>query len=228
MELHPWISTPEAVAAARRAVKIPLAMLPGLASAAGADELESEALMILTECATPRQQVRQRESCACCGGDMAGMRRDAKFCGAKCRDQHKKDVARSKASPRVHGAVREPVPAVLQAHIGAMYEWPEDAMTNYAVRTIGYVLNNWLRTGHRTSEIPSDDMSTMPAAQGRGLRTIRRPWAEDPEDAPLDIIAAWLEAHGVRCTGTETLTELEDAVSFVQGRGTQEPRALAA
>jgi hypothetical protein len=51
--LHPWLATPEASVAARKAVRIPLALLGGKAVIVDADELLSEADAILTECALP-------------------------------------------------------------------------------------------------------------------------------------------------------------------------------
>lgn len=52
-QLHPWLSTPEAAEAARRALAIPLALMGAKAAMVGDDELFSEALAILTECALP-------------------------------------------------------------------------------------------------------------------------------------------------------------------------------
>jgi hypothetical protein len=63
--LHPGLSTPEAVDAARRAVQIPAAKLLLLAFRAGLDELHRQAFVIITECALPPLQ--RVSLCAKCG-----------------------------------------------------------------------------------------------------------------------------------------------------------------
>ena len=37
---------------------------------------------------------------------------------------------------------------ITQAHVGSMHSWPEADRAKYAVRVVGYALNNWLRTRH--------------------------------------------------------------------------------
>lgn len=158
-ELHPWLGTQEALAAARKAVRIPMTLLPGLARIVGADELESEALAILAECALPPRDDEARRVCACCGGSLEVVRAGARYCGPKCRDQYNKDIQRSKGGERKKGGVtRQPIaPATPQGYVGSMWRWPEDQRQAYAVRTVGYALNNWLRTRHYEREIASSD-----------------------------------------------------------------------
>lgn len=50
---HPWAETPESAEAARKAVQIPLNIMPGLASTVARADLEAKALEILAECALP-------------------------------------------------------------------------------------------------------------------------------------------------------------------------------
>lgn len=78
--LHPWLQTEGAVRAARRAVAIPMSKLPVRSQMIGADELFSEALSILTECALPPRE-RQATLCAFCGGLIPEtVRKNAKYC----------------------------------------------------------------------------------------------------------------------------------------------------
>ena len=72
-ELHPWLSTPEATEAARKAIQIPLALLPSLAGRVSTDKLETQALVILTECAMPPRDLPPTE-CLRCGGSLEDVR----------------------------------------------------------------------------------------------------------------------------------------------------------
>jgi len=147
MTLHPWLSTHDALTAARNSVAIPMTMVPGWARAVGADELLSEALAILTECAVP-PIVRTETVCASCGGSLDQVRKGAKFCSYNCRMKHGKHVERNKATA---------LPARAGAHIGSMWGWPEEDMQKYAIREVGYVLNNWLRTRTHVVETPASE-----------------------------------------------------------------------
>jgi hypothetical protein len=147
--LHPWLSSPEALEAARTAVQIPQALLPKAVAIVGLDEVESHALVLLTECAQydpERPAVRTVCARPACENSLSEVRRGAKFCSQKCRRQHGMDVIaerEAKGGPRGFSAA---VLNLSRAHIGSMYEWPEDDMSKYAVRTVGYALNNWLRS----------------------------------------------------------------------------------
>jgi hypothetical protein len=142
-EMHPWLSTPEAAEAARKAVQIPLALLPELASRVGADKLETQALAILTECALPPRDQAPTE-CAKCGTSLGGVRKGSRFCGPDCRREYAANMPEaSKSHPR--GATRSTA-QVQPAYVGSMHSWPEDDRQRYAAREIGYALMNWLRT----------------------------------------------------------------------------------
>jgi hypothetical protein len=159
--LHPWLSSPEALEAARTAVQIPLAILPAVANAVGLDELESHALVLLTECAQydpERPAVRTVCARPACENSLAEVRKGAKFCSQECRRQHGVDVIaerEAKGRPRGFSAA---VLDLSRVHIGSMYEWPEDDMSRYAVRIVGYALNNWLRRQRLGREISSSEM----------------------------------------------------------------------
>lgn len=102
--IHPWLSTPEALESAHKALQIPRALMGAKAQLVSDDELFPEALAILTECAAPSE------------------------------------------TPMPRAAARS------GAHIGSMWKWPQDEMSKWAVREVGYSLNNYLRTrgrGHR-------------------------------------------------------------------------------
>ena len=144
-ELHPWLSAPDALTAARQAVSIPMTMLPGKARRIGSDELVSEALAVLTECALPPKE-RTPTPCANCGGSLNLVRAGAKFCSTTCRNTHAVWVQRGKAFA---------IPARAGGHIGSMHSWPEADMMRYATREVGYVLNNYVRT--YPVEIPAGD-----------------------------------------------------------------------
>lgn len=143
--LHPWLSTPEALTAVRSAVRISEHKLPGAARLAGSDELFSEALIILTECALPPRD-REPSACAECGGSLVEARAGAKFCKPACQNRNK--VRRSRAG----GQAAPPAPP--KAYIGSMWSWPVGKMAAYAAREVGYVLCNWLRT--RSRDMPAD------------------------------------------------------------------------
>ena len=146
-ELHPWLSTSDALTAAHNAVSIPMTLLGDWAKAVGADELLSEALAILTECALPpRDQTPTR--CAKCGGSLDQVRAGAKFCSKVCRTTYAVWVQRGKTSV---------IPPSTRTHVGSMWGWPESEMTKYAMREVGYALNNYVRTCSRVPETPASD-----------------------------------------------------------------------
>lgn len=140
LALHDWITTPEALEAAERALFHPRHNLPKLADAAGTDALRARAMVLLSECAlppAPRRTVCAREGC---GEALASVRKGADFCSQKCRRLHSADAASA------------PIP---QAHVGGMWSWPEDDRTMYAVRTVGLELCNWLRTQGLDRDVPA-------------------------------------------------------------------------
>jgi hypothetical protein len=139
-QLHTWLSTPEATQAARKAVQIPLALLPQLANRAGTDKLETQALAILAECALPPRDQAPTE-CAKCGSSLEGVRKGAKFCGPDCRKAYAASLPKPRES-RPRGATRA---TAQPAYVGSMFTWPEDDRQRYAVKTVGYALMNWLR-----------------------------------------------------------------------------------
>lgn len=207
--LHPWLSTPEAAEAARKAIQIPLNIMPGLANMVGADELHSEALAILTECAlTPRDQAPTE--CAKCGGSLEWVRKGSKFCSPNCRKHFGMDVQRSKCGtverPR-GGATAKTLAPVIHAHIGSMWTWPDDVDTSYcAVREIGYVLCNWLRTGQKGREIPATET----------LANMNVPVPEADQSA-YDFLSDFLESKGLVVSGDESFEELAEAASLLRG-----------
>jgi len=208
-QLHPWLGTPEALAAAHKAVQIPAAMMGGRAVLVGVDELLSEALTILTECALPPREA-MATLCARCLAPLGDVRAGAKFCSPKCRMSHAKSVQRGKA---------ETLPARTGAHIGAMWTWPEEDRTKYAIREVGYCLNNYLRTRTHGVETPASE----------AMANMNIP-AEDDEETPAEIMADYLsEYRGVRLDGTETFEELyEAAVNLGLVEAPREPLDLAA
>ena len=71
-QLHPWLDTPEAQKAAERAVQVPLAVLPRLAATIGAEELQAQAQVFLTECALPPRDQSGSDLSRECAGAHAG------------------------------------------------------------------------------------------------------------------------------------------------------------
>lgn len=206
-ELHPWLSTPEALDAARKATQIPLSLLPRLAAIVGTDELASEALAILTECALPPREPL-RAVCAKCGGSLAGVRAGAKFCSQRCRTHHAKNVQRGKT---------EVLPSGTHAHIGSMHAWPEAERSKYAIRTVGYALNNYLRTRQHARETPASET----------LANLNVPVAE-PEETPREIVEAYLDSKGIKYTGEESFEELCEAAMSARGLAVMEALEPAA
>jgi hypothetical protein len=195
LTLHPWLSSPEAVTAAHRAVQIPLALMGGRALLVGADELLSEAFAILAECAMPPSPVTRPE-CARCGIGLGEVRRGAKFCSARCRMGHAQAVRRLRATP---------LPPSERSHVGSMWAWPASERSKFATREVGYELCNWLRTRHHALETPSSEQ----------LARMEIPAAVS-EESPEEFITAYLECHGIRVTGEEAFTELAEAARHVR------------
>jgi hypothetical protein len=194
--LHPWLGTPEAAEAAKRAVRIPVSLLAGKAVIIGLDELQSEALAILTECALPPRE-RLQVLCARCGGSLDHVRRGAKFCSRSCKDLYGKKVERGKT---------EAIPARPASHIGSMWTWPEAQRIQYAVREVGYILNNWLRTRHHVIETPSSDsIANMDVA------------GEQRQDTPREALEAYLESKGFAVSGEEPFDDLYEAACWALG-----------
>lgn len=216
--LHPWLATPEALEAARKAVQVPMSLMAGKALLVGADELLSEALAILTECALPPREV-VRVLCAKCQEPLEGVRSGAKFCSANCRKQY--------AVQRGRGKV-EVLPARTGAHIGSMWKWPEDERAKFAIREVGYCLNNYLRSRHYGVEtsVTFDRGSEFRESKG-GL------YHQYVEDSPEEFIANYLEQRGLQVLGDESFEELCQAAMFARGlpepvRTFGEPEVIAA
>lgn len=195
-QLHPWLSTPEALAAAKKSVSVPMALLGGKARIIGADELLSEALAILTECALPPRNL-ERTLCFRCDKPLDYVRPGAKFCSATCRTNQASDVKRGKTLP---------LPARTGAHVGSMWGWAEEDRSRYAIREVGYVLCNYLRTRSDTAE--------MPATEAMTRMSLAMPEAEE---TPRELIEEYLEGKGVRCNGDESLSELYQAACHLSG-----------
>ncbi len=194
--LHPWLSTPEAVKAARAATRIPESKLPSAARATGSDELFSEALAILTECAMqPRE--RGHFACAECGGSLVEVRAGAKFCSRQCK--HRDTMRRSRAGRQ------EALPAMPKGHIGSMWSWPEGERPAYATREVGLVLCNYLRTRLGRFEIPA-----TPGIENANV--VQE--ASDPE--VREILEDFLTAGGVQFEGDELLDELAEAAQWLR------------
>jgi hypothetical protein len=174
--------------------------LPGRAQMIGADELLSEALSILTECALPPQQ-RVVSFCHDCGGPMPeGRRVNAKYCSPACTNRAGVKRYRNRAK----GNDGDPVPAAPKTHIGSMWQWPDDQMLAYAIREVGFRLCHFVSTGRLET----------PASQIIANLSV----AEDLAYDAIEIAAAWLEANGVVTMGSESVEELLEAVAFVKAR----------
>ena len=199
--LHPWLGTSEAYRAAVKAVSIPMRKLPARAQMLGHDELLSEALSILTECALPPRD-RERTVCAECGHIIPEtLRKGAKYCTPQCNS--KAGVRRSRM--RGKGFDAPPPPAHPKTHIGTMWAWPEDQREQYAIREVGYRLLHFVSKGQL--ETPSSQtLYNLAVAEPEALENAR------------DIIEAWLESHGIRSTGHETVEELAESARYVLGR----------
>lgn len=202
-QLHPWLSTPEALAAAKRAVNVPRTYLAGRTRIVGVDELESQALVILAECAQPHPKTVEA-GCAHCGESLDGLRKGAKFCGRSCKSKFSMKVVRGK---------EETLAPSTQAHVGSMWTWPAEQMAAYAQQQVGFVLLNYVRSCHFAAEITaSEAIANMDVT------------AEADED-PRELVVSYLEAHGVRSDGTETFAALAEAALSVRNH---ELRGVAA
>lgn len=197
-ELHPWLGSAEAVAAAAKAVQIPLAIMGAKALLVGSDELLSEAFAILAECAAP--DVAETASCAKCGAHLTHLRRGAKFCSPYCRMAYAKSVQRQKA---------ETLPRRAGSHVGSMWRWPERERSKYAIREIGYLLCNYLRSRTHGVETPASEV----------LARMEVPYGllDLEEESAAEFVARYLEAHGVIATGEEEFAELCEAARYVRG-----------
>jgi hypothetical protein len=164
----------------------------------GKDELLSEALSILTECALPPRTETQ-VLCAECGSKIPDtVRKGAKYCTPQCSSKFRDRQCRLRGK----GFDAKPAPAPPKTHIGSMWTWPEDQMFAYAVRQVGFQLLNYTRLGHL--ETPASQTLYNLALAG-----------EIDEDA-REIAEAWLEANGIHCTGDETIEDLIEAVSHLK------------
>lgn len=206
--LHAWLSTPEAVRAAERSVKIPAQKMAGTAQVVGADELLSEAFAILAECAMPPRE--RGNVCAACSGPLDQVRAGAKFCGPKCRKLQAAHVMRGKS---------DALPAVPRGHVGSMWTWPEDQMISYAIREVGLALCNYLRTRTGRHEVPS--------SQWLEASSITAVSASEP-DARGEV-EDFLVMRGCGFSGAESFMELAEAALWLQGKqGSEAPEPVAA
>lgn len=194
--LHPWLSTPEAYRAAVAAVSIPMSKLPARALMIGRDELLSEALSILTECALPPREERA-VICADCSKPIPDtVRAGAKYCTPQCGKRA--GVKRSRL--RGKGFDQAPPPAPPKTHIGSMHQWPPAEMVSYAVREVGFRLLNFVRLGHLET----------PASQA--IYNLAAALEPDETEALRELVEAYLEDCGVRCDGSESVEDLAQAV----------------
>ncbi len=202
-ELHPWVSTPEALQAARRAASACRAKLGPAADVVGLDELISEGYSILVECARPSPG-RAEEHCVECQGLVTGRRRGAKYCSASCSARYRDRCVRK----RKRGEHAPMAPARPKTHIGSMHSWPDGRMIQYATQEIA------LRLCHYASKHPRE------TPYGDGISLVAGTATQEAPVTPRDRIEAWLEDNGVWCDGTETVEELAEAVENVKGRAT--------
>lgn len=193
--LHPWLSTDEALRAATQAVTKSMNKLPGRGQMIGKDELLSEALSILTECALPPRDEPQ-PICAECGRKMPeDRRRNAKYCSPQCTS--KAGVKRHRM--RGKGFDVAPPPQPPKTHIGSMWQWPEESRFAYAVQEVAFRLCHYISTGHLET----------PASQTLYNLAV----ADVVDEDALGIVHAWLEANGVLATGDESTEDLLEAIS---------------
>lgn len=199
--LHPWLSSEDAYKAAVAAVQVPMFKLPARSMMIGRDELLSEALSILTECALPPRD-EQPVICAWCSKALPEDRRKgAKYCNAKCSSSFRDKASRQRGK----GFDADPAPSHPKTHIGVMWQWPEDQMRSYATREVGFRLCNYVRTGHLETPA-SHTLYNLALANPEGMENAR------------DLIEAWLEEQGIHCVGDEPIYELVDAVRYAQER----------
>lgn len=204
--LHPWINTPEARSAAKTAVRIPLEKLPRMAYRIGRDELEAEALAVLTECATPVEETKPK-GCAQCGGDLSKKRRGTKFCGPVCKGTYGYAVRAARlGTPNTRGGQRSESIDHTYAHKGSMWTWPEDRMEAFAVRQIGLVLANFVRTFTEPTIPASDTLANLNVAE------------KAPDGAAYDYIVDFLEESGLTVMGDETFEELAEAALSLRAK----------
>lgn len=157
--LHPWLDTPQAVKAAHDAVRVAEARMTKAALDVGADELFSEALIILTQCALPPRE-RGHFACAECGARIENVRAGAKFCSVPCRNRN--GVRRHRNNKEA--APPQPPPGF----IGSMWSWPEDQRAEYAAREVGLALCNFLRSRLGRSEVPASGWIDAGMPKGHG------------------------------------------------------------
>jgi hypothetical protein len=157
--LHPWLDSPEAVKAAHLAVRVAENKMTKAAIDAGADELFSEALIILTQCALPPRE-RGHFACVQCGSKLESVRAGAKFCSRACRDKHS-NARRGTGDAR--GTKSTSLPPAPSSYIGAMWSWPEARREEYAVREVGFALCNYLRTRVGRSEVATGLIGDTPS-----------------------------------------------------------------
>lgn len=218
--LHPWLSTPEALKAAHRAVKVPEYKMSSAAKVVGPDELLSEALSILTECALPPRE-RGNLSCAQCGKCLENVRAGAKFCSRQCK--HRDTVQRSRADRK------EALPTPPKGHIGSMWTWPEDEMQAYAVREVGLALCNYLRSRVGRLETPStpalENINNSPSQVRQSITPVtHQPCdTEDPESL-RSVLEDYLVNHGLEFSDADSTDDLVEAVQHL--RSAQAFRAM--
>lgn len=162
--LHPWLDTPQAVKAAHDAVRVAEARMTKAALDVGADELFSEALIILTQCALPPRE-RGHFACAWCGAKLETVRAGAKFCSRPCRDKHSNS---RRGTGDARGTKSKGLPASPKTHIGSMWSWPEDQRAAYAAREVGLRLCHFLVTRNGRSEVPASGWIDAGMPKGHG------------------------------------------------------------
>lgn len=191
-----------------RAVAVPLYKMGLRAQMIGRDELLSEALAILTECALPpREQLR---ICAYCEGPIPeSVRKGAKYCTPKCSSSYRDARTRANrgeaaAAKRVEAkGHQEQAPAHPKTHIGSMHTWPADEMFAYAVREVGFRLCHFV--SHGRLETPSTGSAALVNLEAHAVGE------SDAAEEARELLAVWFESKGIRLTGDETVDDLREA-----------------
>lgn len=178
-ELHPWIKNLTSAeadalvrACAHKAVK-----LAGHTTIVS-DELESQAYLLLVECARKVEDDTYSE-CQQCGKGLRG-RRNAKFCGPTCR----------KAYNRAHP--NEAPAAPRAGFIGSMWTWQPERMEASAILTVAHALANMIRmveSGEDAQLIPVGSSASVDILAERVQSPLRM--GADP----LDVVIQELEGR---------------------------------
>jgi RNA polymerase-binding transcription factor DksA len=176
-ELHPWIknlTTAEADALAKDCAQKALRLAGRTADRL--DELESQAYLLLVECARKVEDDTYAH-CQQCGKELTG-RRHARFCRPTC----------SKAYNRAHPEPPKPPRA---AYVGSMWNWDPNRMKDFAVEEVGYALANLMRAVSQDALVAARSSASMDVLSERVQSRLRM--GADP----LDVVIEHLEGRDV-------------------------------